>query len=237
MSKQITGNIDDNTGDELALHCRRVHPAGDRHRHDMRGNLLQNCRGDFFLLFLFGWVWTLFLPQVLFFAGAEPGFSLRGKSNLKSKRLKITSFELQSCSVISRYDVAAVREEAFHSPSFLNLIQSKAVNFLTRTKIVQLKSKTGIKGLDVNIQEDCPFRVKIGIKSQLLTPKKIARFKAIMIGIKSCQQSKLNRNVKFKAIFGMTIVSNSAINPFIFLLFNSRSPIVIYSKCQIFNSI
>ena len=80
------------------------------------------------------------------------------------------------------------------------------------------------------------FRVKIGIKSQLLTPKKIARFKA-MIGIKSCQLCTLNKNVKFKAIIGMTIVSNSAINPFIFLLFNSRSPIVIYSKFQIFNFI
>ena len=114
-----TGNIDNNTGDELALHCRRVHQAGDRHRHVMRGNLLQNCWGDFFLLFLAVWVCTLFLPQVCFFAAAEPEFSLRGKSNLKSKRLKITSFEPKSRSVFSRYDVAPVRKEAFHSPSFL----------------------------------------------------------------------------------------------------------------------
>ena len=156
-------NIDDNTGDELALHCRRVHQAGDRHRHDMRGNLLQNCWGDFFPYFWAVWVWTLFLlflPQVCFFAAAEPEFSLRGKSNLKSKRLKITSFEPKSRSVISRYDVAAVRKEAFHSPSFLILVKSQAVNFLTRSKIVQFKSKTGIKGPAVNIQEDCPIQSK-----------------------------------------------------------------------------
>ena len=158
-----TNNIDDNTGDELALHCRRVHPAGDRHRHDMRGNLLQNCWGDFFPSFLAVWVWTLFLlflPQVCFFAAAEPEFSLRGKSNLKSKRLKITSFEPKSRSVISRYDVAAVRKEAFHSRSFLIFIKSQAANFLARTEIVQFKSKTGIKGLAVNKQEDCPIRSK-----------------------------------------------------------------------------
>ena len=126
VTRNDTGNIDNNTGDELALHCRRVHPAGDRHRHAMRGNLLQNCWGDFFLLFLAVWVWTLFLlflPQVRFFAAAEPEFSLRGKSNLKSKRLKITSFEPKSRSVISRYDVAAVTKEAFHSPSFLILVK------------------------------------------------------------------------------------------------------------------
>ena len=127
------------------------------------GTFCKTVEVIFSLLFLAVWVWTLFLlflPQVCFFAAAEPEFSLRGKSNLKSKRLKITSFEPKSRSVISRYDVAAVRKEAFHSPSFLILVKSQAVNFLTRTKIVQFKSKTGIKGLAVNIQEDCPIQSK-----------------------------------------------------------------------------
>ena len=87
------------------------------------GTFCKTVEVIFFLLFLAVWVWTLFLPQVCFFAAAEPEFSLRGKSNLKSKRLKITSFEPKSRSVISRYDVAAVRKEAFHSPSFLILVK------------------------------------------------------------------------------------------------------------------
>ena len=127
------------------------------------GTFCKTVEVIFFLLFLAVWVWTLFLlllPQVCFFAAAEPEFSLRGKSNLKSKRLKITSFEPKSRSVISRYDVAAVRKEAFHSRSFLIFIKSQAANFLARTEIVQFKSKTGVKGLAVIIEEDCPIQSK-----------------------------------------------------------------------------
>ena len=90
------------------------------------------------------WVWTLFLlflPQVCFFAAAEPEFSLRGKSNLKSKRLKITSFEPKSRSVISRYDVAAVRKEAFHSPSFLILVKKPSCQLFDK-------------------EENCPIQIK-----------------------------------------------------------------------------
>ena len=104
-----TGNSDNNTGDELALHCRRVHQAGDRHRHAMRGNLLQNCWGDFFPSFFsclgLDSVFAVFATSLLFSPllsqsshyAANPIWNQRDlKLRLLSPSLAVSSLDMMS---------------------------------------------------------------------------------------------------------------------------------------------